>query len=874
MNQVLWEKAVGLLCECIDQPPERLEAVHESLLGSDPELAMIFAEMVAADKTTSIGGTLNLETLLLASSREDVTDEYIGTTMGVYNIESLLGQGGMGTVYLATHQDHKGLAAVKILPPDSPSERRIRFEEEKVRLGRLKHEHIASISHSGTHTDGTQFFGMEYVKGSRIHDYCEEKALTISERLRLMLQVCEAVQAAHTQTIVHRDLKPSNILVNAEGSVKLVDFGLAAETNSPTLFAVKFLSAPYACPEYTEALPSIASDVYSLGIVLFELISGRLPFETKGVSASQVRMQVLAGNLPRLSSLCHTDQLRRATKTQWKELDYISSKATAFLPEHRYITVNALAEDIGKFLSGLPLPLPDAPPLYGQLRFISRHRTQVVWTAAMAIVLIGLVAGYTLKLRLTVRQAVSAEKRAELAATHAERLESFSESLFDVGEYDQGPSKDLTANALLERSLPKVANMRDDPAAQAEFYLLLGAHFADLDSFDQAERMMQLSLKSRQRVSSADSLEVAKVLIELSKLRAGEGQPASALELAERAVRNESHLPADNKDRLDAEEEEGQVLASMHDELRAIPLLEDVVRRARLASFQSTLSNGLNDLGIAYDNAHRYQDALRCNQESLKLDRQLYGDRHPNIAAHLLTAGNIAFALKQYTEAYQNDQQAVEILTSWFGANHLETAAAKISAGEALAASGKAREALPMIQAGLHAEEVTYPFPSIHVAHGLMALALAQDEAGDSAGALRSDSEALRTYRALYPKNNSAVASALFNVAYVQFYRKQFAEAEKALREAVKLNQELLTPDDPQRLDATLMLGATLGHEHRNTEARTVLAPLCTAGAQPDSDGAKACEFLKSIEGRADGGRGASGFHVLANTSRRTHTAR
>src|ERR1700728_941485 len=206
---------------------------------------------------------------------------------GPYRIIRLLGEGGMGVVYLAEREDLGSQVAIKLLRDAwlSPA-RRGRFAIEQRTLAQLNHPSIARLYDADTSPDGTPFFVMEYVEGVPLRDFCEASAFSIPERLRLFRTVCEAVQYAHQRAVIHRDLKPSNILVKPDGSVRLLDFGIAkhlenlGDSVDQTMTGLRLMTPAYAAPEQIRGEQvGIQSDVYSLGIILYQLLAGRLPFD-------------------------------------------------------------------------------------------------------------------------------------------------------------------------------------------------------------------------------------------------------------------------------------------------------------------------------------------------------------------------------------------------------------------------------------------------------------------------------------------------------------------------------------------------------------------------------------------------------------------
>jgi len=325
-----------------------------------------------------------------------------------YEIVKRLGEGGMGIVYLAEQKEPiKRTVALKVIKPGMDSAKVIaRFEAERQALAVLDHPNIARVFDAGTTELDRPYFAMEYVEGKPITEYCDEHRLTIEDRLKLFMQVCEAIQFAHQKGIIHRDIKPSNILVNRIGNQvlpKIIDFGVAKAVNQPlteqTLFTEQgqLIGTPeYMSPEQagmTQEHVDTRSDVYSLGVLLYELLTGRLPFdhETFRDAAFVEVLRIIQEQDPprpsaRLSSLGEESKAvaeKRRTKVVTlvkrlhNELEWIPLKATRKDPDHRYRTASDLADDIHNYLQGSPLIAGPESRVYRARKFVRRNRVMV-----------------------------------------------------------------------------------------------------------------------------------------------------------------------------------------------------------------------------------------------------------------------------------------------------------------------------------------------------------------------------------------------------------------------------------------------------------------------------------------------------------------
>ena len=800
----LWAEANLAFEAWADLPMDEVETLLASLKLSDPTLASLLGDLMEADREGLPFDRFDLNSFA-AEQSDSVHDPLIGARLGPYQIESLLGAGGMGRVYLATHMNYRGPVAVKVLADCVSPERRSRFEYEKSHLAQLNHPGIAKIFHADVHNDGTLFFAMEHIEGQPINAHCELGQLPLVKRLQLFLQVCDAVQAAHNKGIIHRDLKPSNILVTSEGAVKLLDFGIAERAEVRSELKLSFISLLYASPEYEEALPSVASDVYSLGIILYEAIVGRLPFSTGDRSARAIRAEVRSGRISSASSLCPAARLKEFASLQWAELDYICARSTALSTEERYTTVEALSRDIRDFLSEKRLGIAREPLFYGQRKFIRRNWAAASAASAVAAILISLIAVYTWQLG-------EARNRALAAAAHAEKMEKFDQSLFDRLESDAGSSNGLTVIALLDNGVRSAESISDDPTTQADLYSLLGTHYRDRDAYDRADELFGRSLSLKTRSDGPDSLEVAKVLVEISKLRDLQGRDEDARDLAERAVAIDSRkLAPNNHYRLIAEQALGSAYGGLNDNARAVAIYESVIRRAYGKENIETLSEALNNLGLAELGLGHYDAALSANQQSLDIDRKLLGDAHPDIAGHLLTIADIQSQQNKYADAIRNDEAAVRIDTNWFGPDHPETASAEVSLGEALALSGMPDRALPLLMSALTVEEKTWKEPTRPMSLLLAAIGSAQAALGNSAKAEVYLHRALIGYRRLYPGGSADTATVLVRLAKLHKSQGMYRQSEHELREALDLDVKFLTQDNAHTRETKRLLDEVVG---------------------------------------------------------------
>ena len=391
-----WERVRELFHEASELPAAQRAAF---LAGEDDRLrAEVESLLEAHDETGSFLGASIWELIDADEGRR-----LAGTSIGVYRIVRPLGHGGMGTVFLAVRDDEQfsQRVAIKLIRGGISGDAIVRrFRQERQILAALEHPNIARLLDGGTTADGLPYLAMEYVDGTPIDVYCREQGLSLHERLRLFLTLCDAVQCAHRNLVIHRDLKPANVLVTSEGVPKLLDFGIAKLTSDelPINATVTRLMTPdYASPEQLLGKPvTTASDVYSLGVLLFELLTGTKPFDSS--------------RLPTTEPPCPSSiEGKRALRG---DLDNIILMAMEPDAAERYGSVQQLADDIRRHLGAHPV-LARRPTFgYRTAKFVRRNR--IILTAAAAIFAVVVIALIT-----TLRQKQLAERRFDEVRTLA-----------------------------------------------------------------------------------------------------------------------------------------------------------------------------------------------------------------------------------------------------------------------------------------------------------------------------------------------------------------------------------------------------------------------------------------------------------------------
>ena len=422
----------------VAEPEPERASVIEGLSVSDPILANELNRMLAAyaSRTSLLDQTATVMMDSDGARSERSYPARDGSQLGAYLLEKELGRGGMGVVYQASRADgtFQKRVAIKILRHDRIDGLFLRrFHQERQILAQLNHPHIASILDGGETPDGDPYFVMEYVDGVPITKYCEALGLTVNQKLDLFLQICDAVQHAHSNLTVHRDLKPSNILVTASGDVKLLDFGIAkllqSDPGSAPEPTAAILTPEYASPEQIRIAPiTTAADVFSLGILLYEMLSGVHPFRRKDALPHEV-MRAICEDDPAAMSVV----AGRRGKQLRGDLDTIVLTALRKQPMLRYASVEQLAEDIRRHQRGWPVLAKGDGMAYRLQRFARR---QWLPLTAAALVMFLLTAG----ILATTHQAHLAEQArqaADAARIQAEQQRSAADRQRMLAEQNQ-----------------------------------------------------------------------------------------------------------------------------------------------------------------------------------------------------------------------------------------------------------------------------------------------------------------------------------------------------------------------------------------------------------------------------------------------------
>ena len=799
-----WARIQRLFHEVVELPAaERLSYLQQAC-GDDATIHDAVLAMLKADEEGKS---------LLDRGLPQVAMEMIGVesgeppaeVIGSYRLVRLLGEGGMGVVWLARHMEFGNEVAVKFLLHAglSPA-RRERFRQETRTLAKLHHPWIARLYDAGTLDNGTPWFVMEYVNGVPLTQY--RPTLAVEPRLRLFRRVCEAVLFAHSQTVIHRDLKPSNILIEDDGTPRLLDFGIAREiqkldesTGDPaqglTGPGPRFMSPHHAAPEWIrEGVVNFSTDVYALGVLLYELLTGKLPFpDANAILASAATGQTMEPEKP-------SHAAREAVKTghssgalsrsAWADLDVLCLKALHPDPTARYQSVEALIRDIDHYLLGEPLEArPDAFS-YKLSKFLKRNRRSV-WAAAIVVLLIvALIAGFTFRLTRARDQAL-----AEAARTR--RIQTFMLFLLGGADPAAAPSRDLRVVTLLDRGVKSAESLSSDPETQAELYENLGNMYDKLGQYPKAEQLLKLALDNRKKVLPAADPRIAETLVRIGIVKADESQFKEAEHYAQLGLdMAETTQALDSPQVLAAKSALGLVIAESGDFKRSLPLLEPLAQRQpRTMEERYTQSEILNTLSVVYYSVGNQAKAEELSRRSVALDSGLFGANHPQVATDLTNVGLSLDLFSKETEAETSFRQAEQILTAWYGADHPDVAMVRVRIARSLVAQGHSAEAAAILREVLASQERIYQGPNEQIAITLDTMASIATSQGNYAEAESDLTRCVAMMHTLFGDENQDTAMFTADLGSAYLHEKRYALADITLATSIKNMLATIPPE-------------------------------------------------------------------------------
>ena len=831
--------------------PDDARGTYVDEAAADVDLAALVRGMLAADAAERAGG----DNLVGVVSRavEEVTaarSTPLVERLGPYRVVSMLGEGGMGAVYLAERDDDEFLqqVALKVVRGLLDPERVRQFRNERQILAWLEHPNIARLLDGGTTDDGLPYLVMEYVQGVPIDRHCDARRLTVADRLRLFLVVCGAVSHAHRSLIVHRDIKPTNILVTDAGAPKLLDFGiarLALDGAGPETGIARapgrMMTPDYASPEVVRGgQVTTAADVYALGVLLYELLTGRRPLRFATMSTAEIERVVCHVEPPRASLAAAADAdppgvpgteraaARQTTPARLRaelkgDLDAILSTAMAKDPVDRYASVDAFAADVQHVLAGRPVVARLATWTYTARRFVARHRWGV--GAAAAFVVTVSAAAVVLSVQAT-RLAEERDRTARERDT-AQQVVTFLTGLFEVSDPDASAGTAVTARELLDRGAERIdVELTGQPVVQARLLGTIGEVYGSLGVYDRAATLLERALALRRATlgpehrDTAQSMEaLAEAYRELARYDDAESMHREALAIKRRVGDSPSSIAASLNDL-------GLTLSERGKHGEAEPLLREAIDiwRRLGSGAQGDVAVGLNNLAQSLRQQGRLDEAASALDEAIAIRRQRLGNDHPLLANVLGHLGQVRNAQGDLARAEPLLREALAIRRKAYGDDHPDTATAFNNLASLLHDAGNLAAAEPFYRLALTGTEkrlgTRHPDYAVQVNN----LASLLEDWGrlDEAEPLFRTS--LEVRRAAFGEAHPSVARALHNLARVELARSRVTEAESLAQTALDLRRRILPAAHAEIAATTALLGEVRAAQRQFAEAERLLA--------------------------------------------------
>jgi eukaryotic-like serine/threonine-protein kinase len=788
--------------------PEGRAAYVEHACYRDPELGAAVATMLAGAEAPSFLDAPALEfaaPLLADLPPEPDASVASGSQIGPYRLVREIGHGGMGTVYLAERADqqYQRLVALKLLREWSAGNERAlrRFLEERQILAALDHPNIARLFDGGVTPDGRSWFAMEYVEGLPFDSYCDERRLPIDLRLELFCRVCAAVQYAHRHLVVHRDLKPANILVTADGGVKLLDFGIAkllsgdgaGGSASLTVTGERLMTPLYASPEQVRGDPiSTASDVYSLGVLLYELLTGLDPYRLATREPHDVARVILEQEPERPSAAVlragHGAAARdippvKLARRLRGDLDTIVLKAMQKDTGRRYGTADQLEADVQRHLSGLPLMARPESRLSRGQKFVRRHRIGVGVAAGVTLLVVAF-AGVTAVQSLRIRTQAG---RITVERDRSEQVSRFLAGLFQNSDPYAGGAGGLTAREILDSGAARIdRELAGQPQTRAQMLLEMGRAYFGLGVRDRARRFAETSLVIQRRASPEAQSEISQTLDFLGLVLLEQGE----LEGAERVYR--------------------EALA---------------LRRQLLGGRHREVARTLNGLAAVLRAGGRFRDADSVSREAVTIDEAPPKGYRLDLAESLEGLAHAVHERGDFTTAKRLYGRVLELRRQELPEEHPQIATSVINLAAALGDAGQTAAADSLFRSGLAVKRrllgVDHPDVAVDEAHYARLL----HHRGNDSIATTLYRHALSIARRQLPGVHPRTATILLGLGELWLDQGKAVRAEPPLREAYAIRRTALPPGHPRIAEAEQAMGAVIMAQGRYVEAERYLRP-------------------------------------------------
>ncbi|WP_291785370.1 serine/threonine-protein kinase [Cecembia sp.] len=777
-----WEKLEELFHELTQLSEDKRNSRLATISKEDADLFEQLNALLKADKTSHPLFQAESSSIfsLLASDQE-----LLGSRLGAFELKEVVGQGAMGTVFKGHRADghFDQVVAIKLMKPllINPTFRDY-FERERQILAKLNHPNIARLYDGGFTDDGRPFFTMEWVSGKNLIDYCKDNNLGLYERLNLFGQVCLAVRYAHQSLIAHLDLKPQNIIINDEGQVKLLDFGVSRMVEEGFEKESGFTLA-YAAPEQIERNnPSTVSDIYALGVILFELLNGYHPYEKLFKDPQGLKSAILKGNATSFKLSEMFGKIRFSN-----DLELICQKAMEVLPQHRYASVDELDRDLYDFRKDYPITAHAKAWTYQAQKYLRRNRTVLAVANSAFFILLAMGLYYTFQLQ-------QQRNIAQAEAKRANQITNLITDIFSAADPNIGGADTITAVQLLDEGLRNLEkNLGEDPEILASMLTKISPIYLSLGKYEKGKSIAEQAYQINSKLFSyphpllaENELLIGDVYFFYGKLDSAEYFSKKGLsQLLETNTNDEMKL-------ANAMLGIGNIVYELgrYEEADSINRIIYAIHQKHLTAPHILLANDLHMFGSNRRKMQEYDDAEKYLLASLEMKKELFEEPHLELALSYNHIGSLYQNKGDVEASIPYIRKSLEQRDAILGENHVETMASVSNLARAYYQLGRFEEALPLYISSFSVVSDLFGEEHYYYSATANTLGMTYFNLGNIQEAKIYLSKSVEVNKKLFPETDRRNATSMMNLAKVFASEGNHLNAVELYQKAYKIFKE------------------------------------------------------------------------------------
>ncbi|MEQ8523328.1 serine/threonine-protein kinase [Gracilimonas sp.] len=797
MDNYNWQTVETIIDEVLELPIDKREAYLLKRCKGNEDLHNE-VKLLLASITESEGWLEHPEKYkegLFDQASQDLSSlstdhSVIGTKIGSYIITEKIGEGGMGSVFRAERadEDFTHEVALKIIQKHRATDENIqRFKKEQQILANLKHPGIAQLYDGGVTDEGFPFIIMEYIDGEPITEYCQQQNCSIEQKIELFKKVLDAVQYAHENLTIHRDLKPDNILIDQQGNVKILDFGISKllddDDFSITKTGTQILTLRYASPEQIiNGNITTASDFYSLGVILYKLLTGQEPFDLDDLTRYQVE-QIIVEKEPELPSSVAGKDTREKLKG---DLDAIIMKSIRKEPESRYRTASDFLNDLNNYNEGLPVSARDDSFRYRSGKFMRRHRQGITIAAGILIGISALIGFYTWRITQERNQAQLEAQKAEEVAGFLTDLFSQSNPYFEESE----SGLDQTLGSILRYGSDKIDDeLINQPEIQAEMKSVIGDVYNSLGEFAKAETLLTDALELQKQISSGPDFAQAEAMRNLAFLYQEQGRFSEAESLLIESIGyfEQTEEGLENQPAISALNHLGNLMwFNKGDYDTADSMLTKALNLRYTIHGQENhahVAKNLNDLATLFHAQGLYNQARPYYRQSVEMYQEVLGD-HPNTAIIMSNYSALLRESGQLEEAEKQQLASLAMHRNLTDENSIDVALGIGSLGHIKLEQEQYKKADSLLNIAFQKLTKLYGDQHPYVSRTRLNLGRIDLRTGNYDQAVEILNQVNEEYKQIYPPSHPRTSDPLFALGLAYLETGQLKKAEEMLKKA------------------------------------------------------------------------------------------